>query len=121
MLRPRHPDREVMTVKNLVWFVLGTAFGFVLAHVVNKDPRGHELLAQVDARVGEFTDRMTDAYHEQEARFSGFVDDARDAAAAAASSVTASAAAVVDATAESAADAIDGARAAVSDADKNTD
>jgi hypothetical protein len=55
-------------VRSFVWFGLGVAGGFVLAHLVNKDPRGHELLAQVDARIGEFTDRMGDAYREQEAQ-----------------------------------------------------
>lgn len=69
MPQRRHPDLEVVTVKKLVWFLFGTAFGFVLAHLVNKDPRGHDLLAQVDARINEFTDRMSDAYHQQEARF----------------------------------------------------
>ena len=38
---------------------------------MNKDPRGHEILADVDARITEFTDRIGDAYREQEARFSG--------------------------------------------------
>ena len=33
------------------WFVLGIAGGFVLAHLLNKDPRGHEVLADIDARV----------------------------------------------------------------------
>ncbi|MFT4212143.1 MAG: hypothetical protein QM626_09745 [Microbacterium sp.] len=50
------------------WFVLGIAGGFLLAHIVNKDPRGHELLAEVDARISEFTDRIGDAYREQQAR-----------------------------------------------------
>ena len=46
---------------------------------MNKDPRGHEVLADVDARITEFTDRIGDAYREQEARFSGFVDEVKDA------------------------------------------
>ena len=32
-------------MKNVFWFVFGIASGFVLAHLVNKDPRGHEVLA----------------------------------------------------------------------------
>ncbi|MFC8683079.1 ATPase [Microbacterium ureisolvens] len=78
-------------MKNLLWFLLGIAGGFVLAHLVNKDPRGHEILADVDARITEFADRMGDAYREQEARFAGLVDDVRDAAADAASSALAAA------------------------------
>lgn len=56
-------------MKSLLWFVVGIAGGFVAAHVLNKNPRGHELLAEVDARISEFTDRIGDAYREQEARF----------------------------------------------------
>jgi len=89
-------------MKNLVWFLLGIAGGFVLAHLVNKDPRGHELLAEVDSRITEFTDRMGDAYREQEARFSGLVDDAKDAAAEAAGAARAAASEAVDAAAEAA-------------------
>lgn len=58
-------------MKTLFWFVLGIAGGFVAAHLLNKDPRGHEVLAAVDARISEFTDRITDAYHQQEARIAG--------------------------------------------------
>jgi len=57
----------------MLWFVLGIAGGFVLAHLVDKDPRGHDLLAEVDARISEFTDRIGDAYREQEAKIEGLV------------------------------------------------
>ncbi|MCR2792668.1 hypothetical protein NQ156_06265 [Microbacterium sp. zg.Y625] len=60
-------------MKKLVWFVLGIAGGFILAHMVDKDPRGHEVLTDLDARITEFTDRMGDAYREQEARLSEVV------------------------------------------------
>jgi hypothetical protein len=92
-------------MKNLLWFLLGIAGGFVLAHLVNKDPRGHELLADVDARITEFTDRMGDAYREQEARFAGLVDDVRDAAADVANSARAVAADAAENVADAAADA----------------
>ncbi|ODT11622.1 MAG: ATPase [Microbacterium sp. SCN 70-18] len=75
-------------MKNVFWFVFGIASGFVLAHLVNKDPRGHEVLAEVDARISEFTDRIGDAYREQEARFAGAVDDAVIAAGKAAEKLT---------------------------------
>ena len=67
-------------MKNLVWFVLGTGAGFVLAHIVNKDPRGHELLAEIDARIGEFTDRIGDAYRDQQHRLNDLVSEVKDAA-----------------------------------------
>ena len=61
-------------MKSLFWFLVGIAGGFVAAHLLNKDPRGHEVLAEVDARIAAFADRMTDAYHAQEARFSASGD-----------------------------------------------
>ena len=64
-------------MKKVLWFVVGVAAGFVVAHFVNKDPRGREVLAEVDARISEFTERMSEAYHEQEANLSAIVDDAR--------------------------------------------
>ena len=67
-------------MKNVVWFLLGVAGGFVVAHFMDKDPRGHEVLADIDARISEFTDRIGDAYREQEARISGVIADAQDAA-----------------------------------------
>lgn len=70
----------MVIVRSLVWFVLGIAGGFVAAHLVNKDPRGQELFAQLDSRIGEFTDHMSDAYREQETRLSRLIDDAKDAA-----------------------------------------
>ena len=80
----------------LLWCLFGIAGGFVLAHLVNKDPRGHEILAEVDARITEFTDRIGDAYREQESRFAGIVDDVRDAAADAADTAAAAASEVLD-------------------------
>ncbi|MDL9979762.1 ATPase [Microbacterium candidum] len=58
-------------MKSFLWFVIGVLGGFVAAHYVNKDPRGRDALAELDARITEFTDRMTDAYRAQEASFSG--------------------------------------------------
>jgi hypothetical protein len=99
-------------MKNFLWFLMGVIGGFVLAHVVDKDPRGHELLAEVDARIGEFTDRMGDAYREQEARFAGVIDAARDAAA----EVVDSATGAIDTAKHAASDAFTTAKAAASDA-----
>jgi hypothetical protein len=109
---------EVVTVKRFVWFVFGLAGGFVVAHLVNKDPRGHELLAQVDARIGEFTDRMGDAYREQEAQFVGLVAEAKDAVAgtvAAAGSAASDALAATQTAASDVADATEDAAAKLTD------
>jgi ABC-type Fe3+-hydroxamate transport system substrate-binding protein len=59
---------------------MGTAAGFVLAHAVNKDPRGHELLAEIDSRISEFTERIGDAYREQQNHLNDLVAEVTDAA-----------------------------------------
>jgi ElaB/YqjD/DUF883 family membrane-anchored ribosome-binding protein len=97
------PSRESDEMKNVLLFLFGVAGGFVLAHLMNKDPRGHEILAEVDARISEFTDRIGDAYREQESRFSGLVDEVKDAAAEAGAAVKAAASDAVDAAKDSAA------------------
>lgn len=55
-------------MKSMLWFLLGIIGGFVAAHFMNKDPRGHELLARVDARVSEFTDHLSEAYYAEQDR-----------------------------------------------------
>ena len=89
-------------MKTLVWFLFGVAGGFVVAHFMNKDPRGHEILADVDARITEFTDRIADAYREQEARFSGLVEGAKGAAAETVADAKAAASDVADSASETA-------------------
>ena len=68
-------------MKSLLWFVLGLAGGFVAAHLVNKDPRGHEALAEVDARLPEVTDPIGEAYRPQEAKIDGIAADVKDVTA----------------------------------------
>jgi hypothetical protein len=90
-------------MKNVLLFLFGVAGGFVLAHLMNKDPRGHEILAEVDARISEFTDRIGDAYREQESRFSGFVDEVKDAVEEAGAAAKDAASDAVDAAKDAAA------------------
>lgn len=103
-------------MRNLLWFLLGVIGGFVAAHLLNKDPRGHEVLADVDARITEFTDRIGDAYREQEARFSGIVDEVKDAASEAYGAARDTAADAIENAKDAASDAVDGAKDAVRDA-----
>jgi len=103
-------------MRNLLWFLLGVIGGFVAAHLMNKDPRGHEVLADVDARITEFTDRIGDAYREQEARFSGIVDGVKDVANDAYGTAKDRASDAVDAVKSTAADAVDASADAASDA-----
>lgn len=69
------------SMKSVLWFVLGLAGGFVAAHIIDKDPRGHDALAEVDARITEFTDRIGEAYRAQEAKIDGIAASVKDAAA----------------------------------------
>ena len=68
-------------MKSVLWFILGLAGGFVAAHIIDKDPRGHDALAEVDARITEFTDRIGEAYRAQEAKIDGIAASVKDAAA----------------------------------------
>jgi uncharacterized membrane protein YeaQ/YmgE (transglycosylase-associated protein family) len=62
-------------MKSLLWFLIGVIGGFVAAHFMNKDPRGQELFADIDARISEFTGILGEAYRQQEARLSDPADD----------------------------------------------
>ncbi|WP_193598916.1 hypothetical protein [Microbacterium sp. YJN-G] len=62
-------------MKNMLWFLIGVIGGFVAAHFMNKDPRGQEVLADIDARISEFTAILGDSYRQQEARLSDPADD----------------------------------------------
>ncbi|MGB3733054.1 hypothetical protein [Microbacterium sp.] len=62
-------------MKSLLWFLIGVIGGFVAAHFMNKDPRGQEIFADIDARISEFTGILGEAYRQQEARLSDPADD----------------------------------------------
>ncbi|MDR2996691.1 hypothetical protein ACFVAE_01930 [Microbacterium sp. NPDC057659] len=55
-------------MKNLLWLLIGVIGGFVAAHFMNKDPRGHDVLADLDSRITEFTNIVGDAYRAEAAR-----------------------------------------------------
>ena len=97
-------------MKSLLWFVLGLAGGFVAAHLVNKDPRGHEALAEVDARITEFTDRIGEAYRAQEAKIDGIAAEVKDAAANALGAAKDAAADAIDAAGDAASTAASAAK-----------
>ncbi|WP_341957450.1 hypothetical protein [Microbacterium sp. LWH13-1.2] len=62
-------------MKNVLWFLIGVIGGFVAAHFMNKDPRGHDILAEVDARINEFTAIIGDSYRDEKARLTDPDDD----------------------------------------------
>ncbi len=99
-------------MKSLLWFLIGIVGGFAAAHVINKNPTGHELLAEVDARIGEFTERIGEAYRGQEAKLDEFVSGAQDVA----SNVASSASDAASSAKATASDAVSDAAETVSDA-----
>ncbi|KQQ69239.1 hypothetical protein [Microbacterium sp. Leaf320] len=62
-------------MKNVLWFLIGVIGGFVAAHFMNKDPRGHDILAEVDARFNAFTAIIGDSYRDEKARLTDPADD----------------------------------------------
>lgn len=70
MDRPRigGPKGEDDEMKTFLWFLIGVIGGFIAAHFMSKDPRGQDLLADVDARIAGFSAAFNDAYRAQEAR-----------------------------------------------------
>lgn len=92
-------------MKKVLWFVVGLAGGFVAAHFVNKDPRGHEVLAEVDARITEFTERIGEAYRAQEAKIDGIAENVKDAAAHAVDAATDTVSRAADAVSDAATNA----------------
>ena len=62
-------------MKRLSWLLIGVIGGFVAAHFMNKDPRGQELFADLDARLSRVTAIIGDAYRQQDARLSDPADD----------------------------------------------
>ncbi len=103
-------------MKSAFWFVAGIVGGFVAAHIVNKDPRGHELLAELDGRIAEFTDRIGDAYRDQEAKMEGYVAEVKDAASDAVGQAKDVASGALSSAKDAAASAIDTTKDAVATA-----
>ncbi|MGG7463432.1 MULTISPECIES: hypothetical protein [unclassified Plantibacter] len=67
-------------MKNVFWLVVGIGAGFVVAHQINKTRKGKLFFAELDARVKEFTETVSDAYKEREAQLRDTVDTIVDEA-----------------------------------------
>lgn len=52
-------------MKAVFWFVTGVVGGLALGHVMNNDPRGRAILAELDAASREFVDAVKDGYTER--------------------------------------------------------
>ncbi len=92
-------------MKNILWFTVGVAAGFVAAHQVNKTQQGQEFFATVDARAKEFGKAVADGYHAREAELRAMVDDVMSNAKDAADEVAEEVAEAAEDVAEAAKDA----------------
>jgi hypothetical protein len=54
-------------VKSILWFAVGVAAGFAVAHQVNRTAPGREFFAGLDAKAGAFGRAVAEGYHAREA------------------------------------------------------
>lgn len=55
------------SVKSMLWFAVGVAAGFVVAHQVNQTKQGREFFSTIDAKAKAFGQAVADGYHAREA------------------------------------------------------
>ncbi len=53
-------------MKSAIWLAIGTALGFVVAHVINATPAGAALFADIRATASRFSDAVVDGYRSRE-------------------------------------------------------
>ncbi|MWC00276.1 hypothetical protein [Agromyces seonyuensis] len=58
-------------MQRVVWFVIGVAAGFVVAHQVNRTDSGRAFFESVNAKADAFSRAVADGYHEREAELAG--------------------------------------------------
>jgi hypothetical protein len=64
--RTSHSDRSHL-MKSMLWFAIGVATGFAVAHQVNRSPEGRRFFAGVDSKAREFTAAVSEGYRSREA------------------------------------------------------
>jgi hypothetical protein len=63
-------------MKNFIWFVVGIATGFVIAHEANKTQQGKAFFSDLDAKAREFGEAISDGYRQREAELRSALGDA---------------------------------------------
>jgi hypothetical protein len=63
-------------MKNFIWFVVGIATGFVIAHEANKTQHGKAFFSDLDAKAREFGEAISDGYRQREAELRSALGDA---------------------------------------------
>lgn len=54
-------------MKSILWFIVGVATGFVVAHQVNQTKQGRDFFSSVDAKARAFGNAIAEGYHERDA------------------------------------------------------
>ena len=54
-------------MKSIVWFAVGVAAGFAVAHQLNQTQQGREFFSSVDAKARAFGKAIAEGYHERDA------------------------------------------------------
>jgi hypothetical protein len=54
-------------VKSILWFTVGVAAGFVVAHQVNQTKQGRDFFESIDAKARAFGHAIAEGYHARDA------------------------------------------------------
>ncbi|MFF2390321.1 hypothetical protein [Agromyces sp. NPDC058064] len=54
-------------MKSILWFTVGVAAGFVVAHQVNQTKQGRDFFSSIDAKAREFGNAIAEGYHARDA------------------------------------------------------
>lgn len=65
-------------MKSILWFTVGVAAGFAVAHQVNRTAQGREFFAGLDAKARAFGRAVAEGYHAREAELRAAESPAAD-------------------------------------------
>ena len=63
-------------MKSILWFTVGIAAGFVVAHQVNQTKQGRDFFSTVDAKARAFGTAIAEGYHARDAELRAEAGDA---------------------------------------------
>jgi hypothetical protein len=66
-------------MKSILWFAVGIAAGFAIAHQVNKTQQGRQFFDELDRKAHDFGEAVSEGYRKREAELRSAIDDAADA------------------------------------------
>lgn len=66
-------------MKSFLWFVVGIAAGFAIAHKVNSTDQGKQFFDELDRKAHDFGAAVSDGYRKREAELRTAIDKAEDA------------------------------------------